>query len=169
MAYQIKILGNLSENRYISGMAALNLPAPEGTSGDWHFLNVFFRDEKTSKVATVAGDGEEINTNHIFKNYGIYQCDEALNKRGLKAEGEISYSANHFRAILDLLYWRLKNGKDAGYMYGAAEDYLDTEEEKKFLLEKAAMMLPYLFADEQTMLLKWINKEHEPGYRSRGL
>jgi len=39
--HQIIIPGNLSEARYISGIHALNLPAPEGTSGDWHFLNVF--------------------------------------------------------------------------------------------------------------------------------
>lgn len=166
MLYQIKIPAGLSESRYISGMAALNLPAPEGTSGDWHFLNVFYRDTENVTAVTLAGEGEQINTNHIFKDYGIYRCNEALEKRGLKAEGDEAYAANHFRAILDLLYERIKNeGKYPSYLYGASEDYLDTEEEKKILLEKTAMMLPYLSEEEQIMLLQWINKERAPGYR----
>ena len=50
--YQMFIPADLSEERYISGMEALNLPAPEGTSGDWHFVNVFYtkKQEKISRV-----------------------------------------------------------------------------------------------------------------------
>jgi hypothetical protein len=27
---------------YLTGMTALNIPAPEGTTGDWHFEESFF-------------------------------------------------------------------------------------------------------------------------------
>ena len=31
-----------STTRYISDKPALNIPAPEDTTGDWHFDNMFF-------------------------------------------------------------------------------------------------------------------------------
>ena len=165
--YQAKIPDDLSENRYISGMAALNLPAPEGTSGDWHFLSIYYcRDAKHVKFIKVAGEREYLNTNHIFKNYGIYKCGEILRKKGFNVEKGEPHAANHFRAILDLLYERIKEGKYPSYLYGSSEDYLDTEEEKCFLLEKAATMLPYLSIEEQEMLIRWIEKERVPGYKS---
>jgi hypothetical protein len=165
MKYQVIIPGNLSEERYISGIHALNLTPPENTSGDWHFSNVFYH-EKNNVVITLAGNGENINSNLIFGNYGIYDCTETLKKRGLKANGNVSYAANHFRAILDLLYERIKEGKYPSYLQGMSEDFLDTESEKEILLEKAEMMLPFLSLEEQEILLKWIGKERIPGYRA---
>ena len=169
MLYQVIIPDNLSKNRYISGMEALNLPAPEGTSGDWHYLNVFYcRDEQYVNTVKIAGEGETLNTNHIYKNYGIYECGDILQKRGFKVGQGVPHAANHFRAILDLLYYHIreKRGKFLCKLSGASEDYLDTEEEKNFLLEKTAIMLPYLSPEEQEMLIQWIEKEREPGYRS---
>jgi hypothetical protein len=51
-------------------------------------------------------------------------------------------------------------------MERASEDYLDTEEEKKILLEKASIMLPFLSSEKQELLIKWINKERIPGYKA---
>jgi len=70
----------------------------------------------TSHIVVLAGEKEDINTNHIFGNYGIYMCNESLEIRGLKAVGKISYAANHFRAILDLLYKELEKGYYPGYL-----------------------------------------------------
>ena len=79
LMYQMSIPDDLSKTRYISGIAALNLPAPEETSGDWHFLNVFFRKDQTRiREIYIAGDNGEVNTNQIFGDYGIYECSEAL-------------------------------------------------------------------------------------------
>lgn len=166
--YQMVIPDGLSEKRYITGMEALNLPAPEDTSGDWHFLNVWYRDrERDIDVVTLAGEGEEINTNPIYGSYGVYRCDEGLKQRGLEMEGASAWAASHFRAILDLLYGQIKKGRYPDWLQEASEDWLDTEEEKKTLLEKAAMMLPHLLPEEQALLIQWINREREPGYRSR--
>jgi hypothetical protein len=80
--YQMIIPSGLSRQRYISGYAALNLRAPEGTSGDWHFLNNFYATsiENVKEVIFVAGDGEgtHVNTNHIYGEYGIYCCLDNL-------------------------------------------------------------------------------------------
>ena len=166
--YQIVIPDKLSEERYISGIHALNLPAPEGTSGDWHFSSVFYRDSdsRASNIVMIAGNGERFDTNQIFGNYGIYNCNKTLENVGLKAQGEISYAANHYRAILDLLYEEIKNGNYPSYLQRITEDYLDTEEEKNILLEKVNIMLPYLSLNEREMLHKWIEEERKPGYRS---
>jgi len=164
--YQIVIPDKLSEERYISGIHALNLPAPEGTSGDWHFINAFFRNSETSETVILAGKGEEIDTNYIFGSYGIYMCNEALKCRGLKAQSETSYAANHFRAILDRLYRVLIYGRYPGYIQGNSEEFLDTEEEKRILLEKAEMMFPYLTPSQSETLKKWIDIESKPGYRA---
>jgi len=164
--YQIIIPDGLSKKRYITGIHALNLPAPEGTSGDWHFINAFYRDCQTSEHVILAGDGESLNTNHIYGYYGIYMCNKALERRGLRAQGEISYSANHFRAILDRLYRVLKNGRYPDFIQGNSEEFLDTEEEKHILLEKAKMMLLHLSLNESEMLLNWIKKERIPGYKA---
>ncbi len=163
--YQMLIPADLSEERYISGMEALNLPAPEGTSGDWHFVNVFYtkKQEKISRV-TIAGNGEKIDTNPIWGNYGVYICDNALQERGLQAEGKISYAANHFRAILDLLYARLKENKYPFELQRVSEDFLDTNEEKNTLLEKAKEMRPYLSTEQQSLLTDWIEREMKPGW-----
>jgi hypothetical protein len=161
-AIQIIIPGNLSEKRYISGISALNLPAPEGTSGDWHFYNHFFRYKK-ERSAVIAGEGETVNTNHIYGTFGIYDCADALGKRHLVHEGqEVPYAANHFRAILDLIYEDLKDEKYPSYMQSATEEFLNTEEQKALLIEKAALMSPHLSIKSQTLLSQWIAKEKLP-------
>lgn len=166
MSHQVIIPDNLSEQRYISGMYALNLPAPEDTSGDWHFLSVFYRKSITPHTVMIAGEGEKINTNHIFGKDGIYVCDKALARRGLKADGKTSYAANHFRAILDLVHSSLQDNIYPSRLSGASEDYLDTDDEKNILLEKATAMLPHLSSNASEMLQKWIEEERKPGYRS---
>ena len=50
-----------TSTHYITGIPALNLPAPEGTSGDWHFYTVFYKVTNTDKPVLklqLAGDGE---------------------------------------------------------------------------------------------------------------
>ena len=71
--------------RYITGIPALNLPAPEGTSGDWHFSTAFYDPTESDEHMEVelAGDGGIINTSHIYGQYGIYECSTTLKKMGL--------------------------------------------------------------------------------------
>mgnify|MGYP000885257159 CR=1 FL=1 len=155
----------LSLKRYISGIPALNLPAPEGTSGDWHFWGAFFHRKKAPEMIFLAGEGEAVNTNPILASYGIYRCDEVLARRGLKFKGP-AFAANHFRAILDILYQILQEGRAPTYLYCASEDFLDSKEEKEHLLQQASLMLPYLDNKQQTYLLQWVAHEQKDGYRS---
>jgi len=155
---------------YITGIPALNLPAPEGTSGDWHFYAVYYdtvdNNGGTSVVLQLAGDGEVLNTNNIYGRYGIYECSAAMKKYGLIIPNRKAYAANHFRAILDMLYWSLIRYHKVIGLIGATEDWLDTNEQKDFLLKKAEKMLPFLCRKtEQIELQNWIDRERLPGYR----
>jgi hypothetical protein len=153
-------------SRYITGIAALNLPAPEGTNGDWHFSTVFYSNDDEPAELQLAGDGEALNTNHIYGQYGIYECSAAMGRTGLDVPTGNVYSANHFRAILDMLYWSLARHNRVIGLIGATEDWLDTQDQKNFLLLKANDLLPYLRERERAGLQSWIDQERLPGYRS---
>lgn len=158
-----------SLSRYITGMAALNLQAPEGTSGDWHFTNVYYAPAAGDTISLqLAGEGETINTNNIYGDYGVYECSTTMRKAGLSIPAHISavYAANHYRAILDLLFRSLQLHHKVIGLIGATEDWLDTNEQKEFLLQKATDMLSFLSPIDAAELQKWIDKERIPGYRS---
>jgi hypothetical protein len=166
--FQVVIPEDLSEARYISGVHALNLPPPERTSGDWHPSNVFFHEERDVLI-TLAGKGTKMDTNHIFQTYGIYLCNETLESRGLKinrTNGITYYAANHYRAILDVLYESVSRAKYPYHLDRASEDYLDTDAEKQILLEKASIMLPFFPSEKRKLLQKWLDNERLPGYKS---
>lgn len=156
--------------QYITGIPALNLPAPEGTTGDWHFISTFYAVNKSGKKLDLqlAGDGQVLDTNHIYGSYGIYECGSAMRERGLQIPLEMTavYAANHNRAILDMVYRSLLVHHKVLGLVGAAEAWLDTQEQKLFLLEKAAEMLSFVGEREREALRCWIDKEREPGYRS---
>ena len=90
---------------YITGLYALNLAAPEGTSGDWH--DVFHWQDGTEqpRQVTLAGMGD-IDTSPIYGDLGIYEGRDRLVAQGLDIPIGMQrvYIANHSRAILDLLY-----------------------------------------------------------------
>ena len=161
--YMQKNIPITSSTRYITDKPALNIPAPEDTTGDWHFDNMFFNvtgDGKPQELL-LAGDGEALNTNHIFGSYGIHECSAALIKRGINLpEGMTEvWSANHFRAVLDMAYESLTLHGKVMRLIGAAEDYFDTEEQKRELLTKALDMMPYLAKAQGEELQKWIDRE----------
>ena len=62
---------------YITGLYALNLAAPEGTSGDWH--DVFHWQDGTEqpRQVTLAGMGD-IETTSIYGDLGIYEGRDRL-------------------------------------------------------------------------------------------
>ena len=161
---QITILPT-SPTRYISDKLALNIPAPEDTTGDWHFDNMFFdvTGEGEPLPLILTGEGESLNTNHIFGSYGIHECSAALIKRGITLpEGMTEvWAANHFRAVLDMAYESVVEHGVVMRLTCAAEDYFDTAEQKKELLTKALDMLPYLTPAQGEALQAWIKKEWE--------
>lgn len=152
-----------SKEKYISGYYALNIPAPEGTTGDWHDPFHWIDGVDRPKTVTLAGKGMEIDTNDVFQDFGVYEGRARLLAQGLEIDDEITevYVANHFRAILDLLFYYLKRFKRADPMIGATNDYIDTKEQKELVLSKALLLSDVFINEARESLLKWIDSERQ--------
>ena len=163
--YKQVTIPQTSPTRYISDKPALNIPSPEDTTGDWHFDNMFFdvTGEGEPLPLILTGEGESLNTNHIYGTYGIHECSAALIKRGITLPDGMTevWAANHFRAVLDMAYESLVEHGVVMRLTCAAEDYFDTAEQKRELLTKALDMLPYLTEQQGAALQKWIKREWE--------
>lgn len=146
---------------YITGIYALNVHAPDGsdTSGDWH--DVFHWRDGLDHPAEVWVAGHEPNsdTNAIYGDMGVYEGKDRLS--GLEIDPNIQevWIADHFRAILDMLYRSLKRYDQVHGLRGATEDWLDTPEQKEFLLAQAARLSDWLTPAQQAALKTWIDYE----------
>ena len=106
-SYQVEI-PRTTPQLYITGIYALNVQCPEGTTGDQHdVFHWFYRPGIREEAPTVTlGGSDELDTNAIYGDLGVYEGRERLLAKGLNIAPEIRevYVANHYRAILDLLY-----------------------------------------------------------------
>ena len=91
-----------TKERYIGGMAALNLPSAKGT-GDWHMGQTFFRANKRRSRSFISGTGCTTDTNPFLGDAEIFDCTSLLNEIGVSFDGDTAYAASHFRAIADLV------------------------------------------------------------------
>ena len=129
MSCKTAVFPETSPRRYVTGMAALNIPSPENTGGDWHFRGTF-RSTSFPNNTSLAGEGLDWNTNALFGNYGIHECSDSLRCRGISLpEGTRVYSANHYRAILDMLARSVSKGQVHRHL--TISDWLDTDEHRK--------------------------------------
>lgn len=145
---------------YITGLYALNVQAPEETSGDWH--DVFHWQEGYDNPSQVTlGGSTEIDTTPIYSGWGVYEGKDRLLAMGLAVPSEAHevYLANHTRAILDLLYRSLTRWGRVLNLTGAATDWLDTYEQGVFLLEQAEQLAPHFSEAAQDELRRWIEGE----------
>ncbi len=143
-----------SPTRYLTGMTALNIPAPENTGGDWHFSGAF-RSSSFPENLKLAGEGLEWNTNALFGEYGIHECSDILRSRGISIpDGVQVFSANHYRAILDMLYRSVSSGHIPQHL--AIGDWLDTEEHKSVLFSLLDQFSHRFSPTEQRLIDSWI-------------
>jgi len=151
---QLSILPATSKKHYLTGVTALNIPSPDGTSGDWHFHETFYGRGEIKPKFMLAGEGEELNTNFILQDFGIYECSGTLRHLGVAVDNKV-YAANHHRAILDMLYRSVKLLRKSP-THIKIDDWLDTEEQKKLLLNKIKDLEPYMEKDEWQMIQTWL-------------
>lgn len=148
------VLPKTTPSCYLTGMSALNIPAPEGTTGDWHFEESFWGRGNIIPKIFVAGEGRALNTNPIWGTLGIYDCSHILRAKGIAiAADEKVYAANHCRAVLDMLYNAIKS-KEYPY-HIIVDDWLDIDSERKRLFEKIPLLNGFLKEDEKIILNSW--------------
>jgi len=152
------MLPHTTPNHYITGMTALNIPSPEGRQGDWHFHESFYGRNGQEPTIFIAGEGELWNTNAILANFGIYECSDTLRRLGLEIPlTEKVYTANHCRAMLDMLYRLVK---EHTYPYHLEiDEWIDDLEEKTRLVDAIKHLKSSLEQDEWKILQKWLTKQ----------
>lgn len=124
-------LPHTSEQNYITGKAALNVPNPDGSFADWHFDEVFLSGRGKIRVAGM----DTPTTTPILGSYGIRECSDTLRRFGLAVPNtEKVYTANHVRAILDMVLASLAKKKMPAHV--VAEEFIDSESELAELRSK---------------------------------
>jgi hypothetical protein len=140
-------LPHTSEQNYITGKAALNVPNPDGSFADWHFDEVFLSGR--GKIRIAGRDTEP--TFPILGSYGIRECSDTLRRFGLAVpDTEKVYTANHVRAILDMVLASLAKKKMPAHV--VAEEFIDSESELAELRSKV-QELKTKISDQMTLSL----------------
>lgn len=124
-------LPHTSPDCYITGKAALNVPNEDGSFADWHFTETFLSGRGKIRVAGM----DTPTTTPMLGNYGVRECSATLRRFGLAVpDTEKVYTANHVRAILDMVLASLAKKKMPAHV--VAEEFIDSESELAELRSK---------------------------------
>ncbi len=124
-------LPHTSPDHYITGKAALNVPNEDGSFADWHFTETFLSGRGKIRVAGM----DTTTTTPMLGNYGVRECSATLRRFGLAVpDTEKVYTANHVRAILDMVLASLAKKKMPAHV--VAEEFIDSESELAELKSK---------------------------------
>lgn len=149
-------LPHTSEEHYITGRAALNVPNEDGSFADWHFDEVFLSGR--GKIRIAGRDAPE--TMSLLGSYGIRECSGVLKRFGVAVQtGEKVYVANHIRALLDMVLTSLAKNRVPEHV--SVGDMLDTSAELDELRTQVAT-LKQKITDQVTLSLlnQWEQKQH---------
>lgn len=140
-------------HRYLSGMAALNLPSVRGT-GDWHLIETFFSPKKRRSRSFIAGVGCETDTTQQLGELGIFECSALLDDLKIPRPAGEAYAANHARAIADLVLAAVAKGGSPDFV--CVDDWMPGEEDKREVFELLEISLPYLSEEDRGQVRAWI-------------
>lgn len=138
--------------RYLSGMAALNLPSPTG-SGDWHLIETFFKPRLRQPRLFIAGARCEANTNPLLGNRGVFECSAQLNSLNIPHPDGPAFAANHARAIADLVLVSVLDGGSPDFVQ--LDDWMPGDNDKLSVFELLDVASPQLSSEQQETVRKW--------------
>ncbi|TRO07522.1 hypothetical protein EQ836_25215 [Ectopseudomonas mendocina] len=141
-----------SRLRYLGGMAALNLPGPNGT-GDWHMTQTFFRPRVKRSRSFISGVGCSTDTTPILGDAGIYDCTAILDGLGIHHESAIAYAANHARAIVDLVLAAVLRGESPDFV--VLDDWMPRDTDKQQVFDLLLKAIPHLTNEQQKRVQEW--------------
>lgn len=147
----MNILPPTSEQHYITGKAALNVPNEDNTFADWHFDETFLSGRGKIRVA-----GKDTpDTSLLLGEYGIRECSDTLRRFGMSIpDAQKVYTANHIRAILDMVLSSIYKNKFPSHI--VADEFIDSEDELSEL-KSQVHELKKKISDQITLslLTKW--------------
>lgn len=117
-----------TQEAYITGTSALNVPTEDGHFADWHFTETFLTPGTRFRVA-----GKNYpSTADVFGKFGIRECGEILRDYGVPLEpGKAVYVANYVRALLDLVYNLTREHKSPDFL--KLDDFLEEKDKAETL------------------------------------
>lgn len=155
MSNEKVLLPETNIENYLTAITALNVPDDDMETGDWHISTTF--NPGFGRTPSFCVSTEYVNTNHIFGTDSILERSDILRRFGLNIGIGLVYSANHYRAIADMLYHSISLDRP---FEGAVilDDWLPSDEHKKrffTLFEKAKN---YLTIEQWCKYEVWKNK-----------
>ena len=151
-----------TEQQYITGTYAINIPGEDPMSGGWHD-DMFWHPIGVREPLPISlGGQDDFDTNAVYGTMGVEEARERVVGMGLFVSPNIPkvYVANHMRALLDLVYHEIESFGKPTSTIGGVKDWLVTEEERDKLLSEAPK-LEVLMNDPQKIekLHEWIAGE----------
>lgn len=144
-----------SPMRYLSGMAALNLPSPTGT-GDWHMEQTFFRSREKRSRSFISGLGCATDTTPLLGDTGVFDCTTLLDDLKIPHVEAPVYAANHARAIADLVLAAVLRNESPDFV--RLDDWMPRDSDKQEVFDLLSIALPQLRSEHQKTILTWKNK-----------
>jgi hypothetical protein len=86
-----------SAKRYVTGLTALNIPMPDGTTADWHTHGLAHRDNWTWSGDLL------MDTSYLIGMAGVHDATQALRQYSPDTPDQ-TLAANYSRAVFDLLH-----------------------------------------------------------------
>ncbi|MAY42513.1 MULTISPECIES: MarR family winged helix-turn-helix transcriptional regulator [unclassified Neptuniibacter] len=143
-----------TKRRYLTGLAALNLPSDEGT-GDWHFIETFKGSHGRSPGPFFVAGDNYVDTYSVFGSEGIEDQTKNLEEAGVISHKKI-FAANHYRAMADMIFQRLYDGN--GIDSYVADDWFPEGESKRKLAVMLDKLEPVLRKEQMKDLRVWRSK-----------
>ena len=147
-------LPKTSQEHYLTGITALNIPDEiDVTTGDWHMSEAF--NPGFGRVPVFNLSLDYVPTNDIFGTDSIRECSTILKRYGYEPNDTV-YSANHYRAIADMVYDDLRHEQK---FEGAIilDDWLPKDEHKQRFFTFFEIAKSHLSEGQWNRYLSWKN------------
>ncbi len=143
-----------TKRRYLTGLAALNLPSHEGT-GDWHFIETFKGAYGRSPGPFFVAGENYADTYPVFGSEGVEDQTKSLEEVGVIYKTKL-FAANHYRAMADMIFQRLNDGN--GIDSYIVDDWFPEKKNKRKLASMLDKLEPVLRQEQMRDLQAWRSK-----------
>jgi hypothetical protein len=151
-----------SPTRYLSALAALNLPTGDGT-GDWHQTETFKRGAPCEPLGFLIGPGLAWDTTPYMASVGVVECSALLAAYGIPHPAGPVWTADHARAIADVVVGEALTGRLI--MCVDLEGWMPCPEDKDAVVRLLVMAMGRLPESAKGIVTAWIAKNVLVGER----
>jgi hypothetical protein len=141
--------------RYLSGLAALNIPSENGT-GDWHMVETFMKPKTESARLFVAGVGCADDTTPLLSSEGVFDCSKVLDRFKIPHPKGAVFAANHARAIADMVIVTVLGGGSPNFI--ALDDWMPGVDDKGAVFSMLQLVFEKIEKTDKESIVQWITK-----------